>query len=524
MTPKQLKTFTKEEVATHNKEDDCWIIVAGKVYDISAFIDGHPGGQRVLMSVAGQDATKQFFQFHRPDVVFAKYDPKLLIGTIKDADIQAPEYNIDGPFGDLVAFGDPAWYQDWSSPFYKPSHRKLRAWMRQLVDTEITPFVHDWETAGSIPLSLLPKLGSRGVLTAFTGAYPWPKEAPMPPPGGVPPQEWDAFHELIMQDELGRCGSAGTVAALTVGSSIALPPIIKFGSQYLKEKVLADCMLGKKTICLAITEPYAGSDVAGLQATAVESADGKHYIINGEKKWITNGMWADFFVVAARTGGKGMTGITLFLVERSGGGVSTRKLLTQGGTGSGTSFVTLENVKVPKENIIGKLNAGFKAMMFNFNHERLGLAMGALRSARVCYEEAMKYSNKRRTFGQLLFEHGVIRNKLAHMARQIEATQAWTEFLCFQLTQMPPEQANIVLGGPIALLKAQATETLDFCAREASQILGGIAYTKGGLGEKVERIYRDVRAFAIPGGSLEIMLDLGIRQAQKVSQMMGAKL
>ncbi|KAJ3078626.1 hypothetical protein HDU99_000467 [Rhizoclosmatium hyalinum] len=110
------------------------------------------------------------------------------------------------------------------------------------------------------------------------------------------------------------------------------------------------------------------------------------------------------------------------------------------------------------------------------------------------------------------------------MLRQIEATQAWVEFICYQLTQMSKEDALHKMGGPTALLKAQTTQVLEYCAREASQILGGVSYTKGGLGEKVERIYRDVRGLAIPGGSEEIMLDLGVRQAQKMSESFGAKL
>jgi alkylation response protein AidB-like acyl-CoA dehydrogenase len=147
--------------------------------------------------------------------------------------------------------------------------------------------------------------------------------------------------------------------------------------------------------------------------------------------------------------------------------------------------------------------------MNNFNNERLGICVGSIRSgilpsnkimlARVCYEEAVNYAHSRKTFGKFLFEHGVIRNKLAHMVRQIEASQAWLENIVYQFRFMSAQEANIKLGGPIALLKAQATTTFEFCAREASQILGGISYTRGGLGEKVERCYRDVRGVAIPG-------------------------
>ncbi|KAJ3196815.1 hypothetical protein HDU67_003923, partial [Dinochytrium kinnereticum] len=284
-------------------------------------------------------------------------------------------------------------------------------------------------------------------------------------------------------------------------------------------KIIKPVLAGDKTIALAITEPYAGSDVANITATAVLTPDGKHYVVNGEKKWIvsldlgisTNGVWADYFVVAVRTGKKGMGGISLLLAERGMEGFATRPIKCQGNVGSGTAYLTFDNVKIPKENLIGQENKGFKCIMQNFNHERMGIVTSSLRFARVCYEEAMRHD-------------GVIRNKLAHMARMIEATHAWMEFLTFQLQGMSHDEAALKLGGPIALLKAQATQTIEYCAREASQILGGIAYTRTGKGAIVERIYRDVRGFAIPGGSEEIMLDLGIRQALKVSEFMGAKL
>uniref|UniRef100_U9T7M3 Acyl-CoA dehydrogenase/oxidase C-terminal domain-containing protein n=3 Tax=Rhizophagus irregularis TaxID=588596 RepID=U9T7M3_RHIID len=219
-----------------------------------------------------------------------------------------------------------------------------------------------------------------------------------------------------------------------------------------------------------------------------------------------------------------MGGVSLLLIERDMPGVKTRQMLCSGVWASGTSYITFEDVKVPKSNLIGKENGGFKCIMHNFNHERMGIVIQATRFARVCYEEAMKYAHKRKTFGKKLVEHDVIRNKLAHMARQIEATHAWMESLIYQTNHMSGTEAMTRLGGPIALLKAQSTQTFEYCAREAAQIFGGLAYSRGGQGEKVERLYREVRAYAIPGGSEEIMLDLGIRQSLKVAQFYGAKL
>ena len=166
----------------------------------------------------------------------------------------------------------------------------------------------------------------------------------------------------------------------------------------------------------------------------------------------------------------------------------------------------------------------YSVLMTNFNHERIGIIIQCLRFSRVCFEESVKYAHKRRTFGKELIDHPVIRLKLAHMARQIEASYNWLENLVYQCNVMDDNEAMLRFGGAIAGLKAQATVTFEFCAREASQIFGGLSYSRGGQGAKVERLYRDVRAYAIPGGSEEIMLDLSIRQALKVHQALGMKI
>jgi len=371
-----------------------------------------------------------------------------------------------------------------------------------------------WDEAKAIPKEIWQKCYQAGWLPAVVGP-PWPSQyVGNQLMGGIKPEEFDAFHELILIDEVSRCGSGGVLWALFGGLSIGLPPVMLFGSDYLKQKVAAGCLKGEKIICLAITEPYAGSDVASLRCSAKKTADGKHYIVNGEKKWITNGVFADYFTVAVRTGGKGMGGISLLLIEKEFPGVTTRQMKCSGVWPSGTTYITFEDVQVPVENLIGVENQGFKYVMYNFNHERWGIVVQAARFARVCLEEAFVYGHKRKTFGKRLVDHPVIRDKIAQMARRVEATQAWLEQVTFQMVTMAKKDQG-KLGGPIALLKAQSTMSFEFCAREAAQIFGGLAYTRGGQGEKVERLSREVRAYAIPGGSEEIMLDLGTRQAMK---------
>mmetsp|Transcript_32816 Transcript_32816/g.55723 ORF Transcript_32816/g.55723 Transcript_32816/m.55723 type:complete len:207 (+) Transcript_32816:641-1261(+) len=196
-------------------------------------------------------------------------------------------------------------------------------------------------------------------------------------------------------------------------------------------------------------------------------------------------------------------------------GVSTRHMKCMGVWASGTTYINFEDVKVPVENLIGKENKGWNYVMYNFNHERWGLIVQTLRFARVCYEEAFKYASKRKTFGKPLIKHQSIRMKLAEMIRKIESAQCWLESITYQLTTMKKKESNMKLGGAIALLKTHASKTFEFCAREAAQIFGGAAYTRGGVGAKVEALYRDVRAYAIPGGSEEIMMDFGSREAVK---------
>jgi len=209
----------------------------------------------------------------------------------------------------------------------------------------------------------------------------------------------------------------------------------------------------------------------------------------------------------------------MLLLERSMPGVETSKMECMGVWTSGTTLIQLTNVKVPKENLIGKLNEGFKQIMFNFNHERWLLAGQAARLARTCVEESLRHARIRKTFGKFLIEHQVIQHKIGEMARMCEATQAWVENITYQMNTMSKEEQNQRLGGHIALLKVQSSKAAEYCAREALQVFGGAGYTRSGQGEKVERIYREVRAYAIPGGSEEIMLNLAASQFKFVKQM-----
>jgi acyl-CoA dehydrogenase len=261
-------------------------------------------------------------------------------------------------------------------------------------------------------------------------------------------------------------------------------------------------LAGTRHIALGITEPGGGSDVAQLATTAVR--DGDHYVVNGSKTYITGGMRADWVSTAVRTGGEGGRGVSMLLIPTDSEGFSRTQLdKKQGWWASDTATLYFDNVRVPVANLIGEENQGFLVIMTNFNSERMAMAASMEALGRVCLEEAVEWARERKTFGKRLADHQVIRHKIAQMKQRLNATQAYIR-ICY-------ETIEAGAGNPadIALLKVQASETMEFCAREAMQILGGIGYMRG---SRVERIYREVRVNAIGGGSEEIMRDLAARQ------------
>jgi acyl-CoA dehydrogenase len=284
--------------------------------------------------------------------------------------------------------------------------------------------------------------------------------------------------------------------------SIGLPPVVKYGSEAMKAKVIPLVLAGEKKIALAITEPSGGSDVANLQTIA--RREGDFYIVNGAKSFITAGMRADYFNTAVRTGDDGASGVSLLLIPGDLPGITRYQLKKkQGWWCSDTAIIYFDNVKVPVENIVGEENKGFSAIVSNFNTERLTLTAGAIAAARVCIEEAYLWAIERKTFGKTLCKHQVIAHKFAEMVRQVNASQAYMHNCAWQI------ETNNSRAADIALLKVQATQTMEFCAREAMQILGGVSFIREC---RTERIYREVRVMAIGGGSEEIMRDLASRQ------------
>jgi acyl-CoA dehydrogenase len=375
------------------------------------------------------------------------------------------------------------------SPFYDDTHEAVSQSVRRFMAAEVLPNIDQWEADGELPRELHRKAAQAGIL-----GLGYPEEY------GGHSEGFDVFHGLTQSEELAAAGAGGLGASLMT-HGIGLPPILALGSDEMKRRIAPEVLAGEKIISLAITEPSGGSDVAQLKTRA--ERQGNKYVVNGQKMFITSGMRADYMTVAVRTGGAGMGGISLMLIETDRPGVGRTRLDKMGWRCSDTAAVYFDNVEVPPENLIGPENGGFIGIMRNFNSERLGMAHGCCAMARVALKEAMDWAQTRETFGKKLGAHQSIRIKLADCARQIAATQAWVDLAAHQHREGKGVPADY------AMLKVQATRMLEHVAREAAQVLGGASYITG---SKVERIYREVRVNAIGGGSEEIMLDLAGRQ------------
>lgn len=375
------------------------------------------------------------------------------------------------------------------NPFETEERAAFRETIRRFVEQEITPYADEWDEAGDIPWELHQKVGALGAFGfGIDEKY-----------GGLGFD--DCFMRAAFSEEMAKCGATGVQAGLG-GRGISLGPIHALASEEIKQRALPAIVSGEKGSSLAITEPSGGSDVASLLTTA--RRDGGEYVLNGSKTFITGGTQSDYFVVAARTGGEGLTGISLFFVDADTPGFTRTKLERKMGWWcSDTASLYFDECRVPAANLMGEEHRGFIAVMENFNLERVALIAQALGMMRVCLEESTAWARERKTFGKHLIQHQVIRHKLVEMSARIDALETYLNQICWMVNEGPMPVAEICKA------KFFATKALEFCASEAMQVFGGAAYLRGNL---VERVYREVKVVAIGGGSEEIMRDLAARQ------------
>ncbi|MCO4764078.1 MAG: acyl-CoA dehydrogenase family protein [Myxococcales bacterium] len=363
----------------------------------------------------------------------------------------------------------------------------IRGTVRRFVQREVVPHIDQWEEAGTFPRDLYARAGAVGLL-----GLGYPEEL-----GGIPS---DSQTMLVVTDELAKAGAGGLIAGL-LSHGIALPPILALASDELAAEIAPKLLTGEHIAALCVTEPGGGSDVANLRTTA--RREGDVFVVNGTKTFITSGMRADWLTTAVRTGGEGASGVSVLAIPGILPGIGRTKLEKMGWWCSDTAHLTFDNVQVPARYLCGSEGMGFLGLMHNFNHERLMLAAMAVAFAEVCIEDALSWARDRETFGRPLIKRQVIRHKLLEMTVRTAAARALLE-----------KTARAIDGGkePVAevcMLKTLATDTLEFVAGEAVQVLGGMGYMRG---TRVERIFRESKVLAIGGGASEILRDLAARQ------------
>ena len=365
--------------------------------------------------------------------------------------------------------------------------------VRRIAQTEVAPHLEDWEAAGEFPRSMYKRWADLGWL-----AMGYPEEL-----GGIA-ASWTLRNAFGVA--AARYTASGGLLASLGSNSIGLPPIINYGSAALKQAIVPPVLAGDKIAALGITEPGGGSDVANLRTTA--RREGDHFLINGEKTFITSGMRFDWISLAVRTDAdnKGAGGISMIAVPGDAPGITRTKLHKMGWHCSDTASLHFDNVRVPVANLLGEENKGFKIIMTNFNGERLGMSATAIGMAEACFDEALSWARERKTFGQPLTSHQVLRHKLVDMRMRIEASRAWLDKLSVQADAGHTGQAWVA---EVCMLKNQSTQTMQFCADQGVQILGGMGYMRGSA---CERIYREVKVMTIGGGAEEIMKELAARQ------------
>jgi acyl-CoA dehydrogenase len=370
-------------------------------------------------------------------------------------------------------------------PPFTEEHEELRDSIRRFVAAELRPHATAWEEARWFPDEVFARFAEHGFLgLKYPEAY-----------GG---QGGDFLHEAVLAEELARCGSGGVAAGIGAHVNIATPPIAKFGTEDQKARYLAPAIAGEKIAALAITEPDAGSDVAGLK-THARRVDGG-WVLNGSKMFITNGVRADVCVTAARTTPEGgHHGLSFFLVERQDG-VTASKIEKLGWHASDTALMGFDDVFVPEENLLGGENQGFYLIMANFQWERLVMALGAVGAMQVAYDKTVAFAKERNAFGRPLSGFQALRHKLADVATTVHTSRVVTYDALRRFVATEGDAVKEVTMAKLATQRA-CFDVMDTCL----QIHGGAGYMRE---YEIERMARDARLGPIGGGTDEIMREI----------------
>jgi acyl-CoA dehydrogenase len=369
--------------------------------------------------------------------------------------------------------------------YFTEEHEMFRKSLKDYLNKEVVPHVDAWEEAGELPHTIWKQFGDMG----YFGLTHEEKY------GGL---GLDFWYDVIFLEEISKVNSAGFGASISAHPYLTLSHLHHSGSPYLKEKYLRPGIAGDIHGALGITEPFAGSDVAGIKTTAIREGD--EYVINGSKVFITNGVYADYMIVACKTRpDAGASGISLVVVDMNSPGISTSKLKKLGWKASDTGELAFDNVRVPVANLIGEENKGFYYIMQRFELERLTLAIASIAASEYTIEYSLQYMSERKAFGKTINKFQVLRHRIAQMSAEIEACKTFTYNIC----QMYKDGKYCVKEASMS--KMLATELADKVIYQCLQFFGGYGFMEE---YKVARMYRDSRLGTIGGGSSEIMCEI----------------
>lgn len=370
-------------------------------------------------------------------------------------------------------------------PFFTPEHEMLRQTVRRFVAERVLPNGERWEREGMVPREVLAEMGALGLLgIRFESAH-----------GG---SELDTLSTVVYAEELGRSTFGGFAITALVHTDMAAPHLHHAGTPEQKRRHMPDIVAGKRIAAVAMTEPDAGSDLASMRTSA--RLDGDHWVLNGSKTFITNGVHGDIYFVAAKTGPAGRNHqVSMFIVEKGTPGFRVaRALAKHGWLSSDTAELVFEDCRIPAGNLLGEENKGFYALVRNLQNERIVLAAQALGESARAIELTLDWLRQRRAFNATLWEQPAIRQRLAMLSARVEAARA-----LLYATAWRDAQGQAV-AREAAMLKALCGELVNEVMYDCLQFHGGMGYMRESV---IERMARDARVQAIGGGATEVMLE-----------------
>lgn len=371
------------------------------------------------------------------------------------------------------------------SMYFTEEHQLFRNSLRDFLQKEVVPHIEKWEKTGTIERFIWNKFGEMGFL-----GISYPEKY-----GGL---DLDIFYMIILLEELQRVNSGGFAAAIWAHTYLAMTHLNAEGSEAIKEKYLSASIAGDMIGCLCITEPFGGSDVAGMRTTAVKKGDS--YVINGSKTFITNGIYSDYLIVAAKTNPElGNKGISIFLIDRDTPGVSATKLDKLGWRASDTGEIAFDNVTIPASNLMGEENKGFPYIMQHFALERLIMGVNAHARTQYALEYTLEYMSNREAFGKTIDRFQALRHKIADHYTELELCKTFNYNVAFRL-----DKGEYVVK-EATMSKLKSTKVADDAIYDCLQFLGGYGYMEE---YPLARLLRDSRLGPIGGGTSEILREI----------------